>query len=93
MFSPIDYTNSLYFNLPNYRLNKLNIYFHAPISKMQHNVKILDADKKSFLKSVLLVHNIIYSTRTSNLSTLIKYYFPNTITDYSWVDCLELLHH
>ena len=29
----------------------------------------------SFLKSVLLVHNIIYSNHTSNLSTLIKYYF------------------
>ena len=43
---------------------------------MRHSFKILDADKKSFLKSVLLVHNIIYSTHTSNLSTLIKYYFP-----------------
>ena len=29
----------------------------------------------SFLKSVLLVNNIIYSNHTSNLSTLIKYYF------------------
>ena len=32
----------------------------------------------SFLKSVLLVHSIIYSTHTSNLSTLIKYYFPTS---------------
>ena len=86
----IDYANSLYCNLPIHRLNKLNmiirssvriinnlnIYFHAPISKMRHNLKILDADKRLFLKSVLLIHNIIYSTHTSNLSTLIKYYFP-----------------
>ena len=43
---------------------------------MRHNFKILDAYKRFFLKSVLLVHNIIYSTYTSNLSTLIKYYFP-----------------
>ena len=43
---------------------------------MRHSLKILDADKRSFLKSVLLVHYISYSTHTSNLSTLIKYYFP-----------------
>ena len=90
VFLRIDYANSLYRNLPNYSLyklnmiirssvriiNNLNIYFHAPISKMRHNLKILDADKRSFLKSVLLVNDIIYSTYTSNLSTLIKYYFP-----------------
>ena len=118
----INYANSLYCNFSNYRLNKLNmtirsfvriinnlnIYFHAPISKIRHNLKILDADKRSFLNSVLLVHNIIYSNHTSNLSTLIKYYFPPSSlrsaksvkrnllkykTDYSWVDRLELLHH
>ena len=90
MFSRINYANSLYCNLPNYRLNKLNmiirssvriinnlnIYFHTLISKIRHNLKILYADKRSLLKSVLLVHNIIYSTHTSNLS--IKYYFPHS---------------
>ena len=90
VFSRIDYANSLYCNLPNYRLNKLNmiirlsvriinnlnIYCHTPISKMRHNLKILEADKRLFLKSISLVHNIIYSNNTSNLSTLIKYYFP-----------------
>ena len=59
-------------------INNLNIYFHSSISKMRHNLKILDADKRSFLKSVLLVHNIIYSKHTSNISTLIKYYFPHS---------------
>ena len=58
VLSRIDYANSLYCNLPNYRLNKLNmiirssvriinnlnIYFHASISKMSHNLEILDAD-------------------------------------------------
>ena len=90
VFSRIDYANAPYCNLPNYRLNKLNmiirssvriinnlnIYFQTTIIKMRYNFKILDADKRSFLKSVVLVHNIIYSTHTSNLSTLIKYYFP-----------------
>ena len=90
VLSCIDYANSLYCNLPNYRLkklniiirssvriiNNLNIYFHVPISKIRHNLKILDAYKRSFLKSVLLVHNIIYSTHTSNLSMLLNYYFP-----------------
>ena len=89
VFSRIDYANSLYCNLAKYRRNKLNIiirssvrimnnldiYFNTPIRKMLYNFKILDADKRSFLKSVLLVHNIIYSTHTSNISTLIKYYF------------------
>ena len=92
MFSRIYYLNSLYCNLPNYRLSKLNmiirssvriinnlnIYCHAPISKMRHNLKVLDAYKRSFLKYVLLVHNIIYSNHTSNISTLIKYYFPHS---------------
>ena len=59
VFSRIDYRNSLYGNLPNYRLdtlniiirssvgiiNNLNIYFHAQISKMRYNFKILYADK------------------------------------------------
>ena len=57
-------------------INNLNIYFHAPINKIRHSFKILDANKRSFLKSVVLVHTIIYSTDTSNLSTLLKYYTP-----------------
>ena len=56
-------------------INNINIYCHSPISKMRHNLKILDTDKRSFLKSILLVHNIIYPNHTSNLPTLIKYEF------------------
>ena len=92
VFLSIDYANYLYSNLPNYRINKLNmiirssvriinnlnIYCHASISKIRHSLKILDAYKRSFLKSLLLVHNIIYSNHTSNLSRLIKYYFAHS---------------
>ena len=57
-------------------INNLNIYFHAPIIKMRHNFKMIDADKRSFLKYVLPVHDMISSTHAFNQSMLIKYYFP-----------------
>ena len=48
VFSRIDYANSLYCNLPNYRLNKLNMIIRSSV-RIRHNLKILETDKSAFL--------------------------------------------
>ena len=67
-------------------INNLSIHCHTPISKMRQNLKILDAYKMSFLKYAIIVHNKMYSTHTSNISTLIKLYFsPSSLRFVKWV--------
>ena len=48
VFSRIDYAHSLYCNLPNYRLNKLNMIIRSSV-RIRHNLKLLDTDKSAFL--------------------------------------------
>ena len=90
VFSRLDYVNSLYNRLPKCRTNKIdkiirssirtihNIKFnnHISISSLQHKLQILSLKDRAFLKSVSLVHNLIYSNTSNILSERISYYRP-----------------
>ena len=74
VFSRLDYVNSLYNRLPKCRTNTIyniirssirtihNIKSnnHISISSLQHKLQILPLKDRAFLKSVSLVHNLIY---------------------------------
>ena len=72
VLSRLDYVNSLYNRLPKCRTDKIirssirtihNIKFndHISIISLQHKLQILSLKDRAFLKSVSLVHNLIYS--------------------------------
>ena len=47
---------------------------HISISSLQHKLQILSLKDRAFLKSVSLVHNLIYSNTSNILSERISYY-------------------
>ena len=97
VFSRLDYVNSLYNRLPKCRTNKIdkiirlsirtihNIKFnnHISISSLQHKLQILSSKDRAFLKSVSLVHNLIYSNTSNILSERISYYRPLSSLRYA----------
>ena len=90
VFSCLDYVNSLYNRLTKFRFNKIDNIIrssirtihnikcnnHISISFLQHKLQILSLKDSSFITSVSLVHNLIYSNTYNILSERISYYRP-----------------
>ena len=90
VFTYIDYVNSQYNRLPKCMTNtvdkiirssictihNIKFYNHISISSLQNKLQLLSLKDRAFLKSVSLVHNIIYSNTYNILSEMISYYRP-----------------
>ena len=57
-------------------IHNIKLNNHISISSLQHKLQILSLKDRAFLKSVSLVHNLIYSNTSNILSERTSYYRP-----------------